>query len=200
MNIKSVTCDYQDNKSDICKIRFEVFVDEQNVSEELEIDGLDDEAKHVLAYIDDEPMWQEYESEGWAPTGTSPSFEQNELLTQQINKLIHPDAPGNWWGDEAIVYPAGGFNFHAMDRPGQGPLSYEYHYKNDDGVREYVPYSNKSPMALFLDKVSAPFYKQLLSDSEKGYIQDSIWSTPKFLQGGKTRERDGTRKFVGPNN
>ena len=153
-----------------------------------------------VSYIDDEPMWQEYESEGWAPTGTSPSFEQNELLTQQINKLIHPDAPGNWWGDEAIVYPAGGFNFHAMDRPGQGPLSYEYHYKNDDGVREYVPYSNKSPMALFLDKVSAPFYKQLLSDSEKGYIQDSIWSTPKFLQGGKTRERDGTRKFVGPNN
>ena len=56
MNIKSVTCDYQDNKSDICKIRFEVFVDEQNVSEELEIDGLDDEAKHVLAYIDDEPI------------------------------------------------------------------------------------------------------------------------------------------------
>ena len=56
MIIKSVTCDYQDNKSDICKIRFEVFVDEQNVSEELEIDGLDDEAKHVLAYIDDEPI------------------------------------------------------------------------------------------------------------------------------------------------
>jgi len=56
MNIKSVTCDYQDNKSDICKIRFEVFVDEQNVSEELEIDGLDDEAKHVLAYIDDKPI------------------------------------------------------------------------------------------------------------------------------------------------
>ena len=52
MNIKSVICDYNDNKNDICKIRFEVFVDEQNVPEELEIDGLDDEAKHVLAYLD----------------------------------------------------------------------------------------------------------------------------------------------------
>ena len=52
MNIQSKICDYKDNEKDICKIRFEVFVDEQNVPEELEIDGLDDEAKHVLAYID----------------------------------------------------------------------------------------------------------------------------------------------------
>jgi predicted GNAT family N-acyltransferase len=51
MNTKSIICSYQDNEKDICKIRFEVFVDEQNVPEELEIDGLDDEAKHVLAYI-----------------------------------------------------------------------------------------------------------------------------------------------------
>ena len=56
MNIKSVICDYNDNKNDICKIRFEVFVDEQNVPEELEIDGLDDEAKHVLAYLDHEAI------------------------------------------------------------------------------------------------------------------------------------------------
>ena len=56
MNIKSVICDYNDNKNDICKIRFEVFVDEQNVPEELEIDGLDDEAKHVLAYLDNEAI------------------------------------------------------------------------------------------------------------------------------------------------
>ena len=52
MNIKSIICSYQGNEKDICKIRFEVFVDEQNVPEELEIDGLDEEAKHVLAFID----------------------------------------------------------------------------------------------------------------------------------------------------
>ena len=52
MNIQSKICDYKDNEKDICKIRLEVFVDEQNVPEELEIDGLDDEAKHVLAFID----------------------------------------------------------------------------------------------------------------------------------------------------
>ena len=56
MIIKSVICDNNDNKNDICKIRFEVFVDEQNVPEELEIDGLDDEAKHVLAYLDNEAI------------------------------------------------------------------------------------------------------------------------------------------------
>ena len=56
MNIRSLICNYKDNEKDICKIRFEVFVDEQNVPEELEIDGLDDEAKHVLAYIDNEPI------------------------------------------------------------------------------------------------------------------------------------------------
>ena len=56
MNIESKICDYKGNEKDICKIRFEVFVDEQNVPEELEIDGLDDEAKHVLAYSDDKPI------------------------------------------------------------------------------------------------------------------------------------------------
>ena len=56
MNIQSKICDYKDNEKDICKIRFEVFVDEQNVPEDLEIDGLDDDAKHVLAYIDGKPI------------------------------------------------------------------------------------------------------------------------------------------------
>ena len=56
MNIESKICDYKGNEKDICKIRFEVFVDEQNVPEELEIDGLDDEAKHLLVYSDDEPI------------------------------------------------------------------------------------------------------------------------------------------------
>ena len=56
MSIESKICDYKGNEKDICNIRFKVFVDEQNVPEELEIDGLDDEAKHVLAYLDDEPI------------------------------------------------------------------------------------------------------------------------------------------------
>ena len=52
MNITSIICDYKSNIEDICAIRYEVFVDEQNVPEELEIDGLDGEAKHVLAFVD----------------------------------------------------------------------------------------------------------------------------------------------------
>ena len=52
MNITSIICDYESNTEDICAIRYEVFVGEQNVPEELEIDGLDNEAKHVLAFVD----------------------------------------------------------------------------------------------------------------------------------------------------
>ena len=56
MNITSIICDYKSNIKDICAIRYEVFVDEQNVPEELEIDGLDGEAKHVLAFVDGVPI------------------------------------------------------------------------------------------------------------------------------------------------
>ena len=51
MNITTIICDYESNTEDICAIRYEVFVEEQNVPEELEIDGLDNEAKHVLAFV-----------------------------------------------------------------------------------------------------------------------------------------------------
>ena len=56
MNIKAIICDYKSHTEDICAIRYEVFVGEQNVPEELEIDGLDGEAKHVLAFVDDLPI------------------------------------------------------------------------------------------------------------------------------------------------
>ena len=56
MNITSIICDYKSNIEDICAIRFEVFVNEQNVPKELEIDGLDIEAKHVLAFVDGVPI------------------------------------------------------------------------------------------------------------------------------------------------
>ena len=56
MNITSIICDYKSNIEDICAIRYEVFVDEQNVPEELEIDGLDAEATHVLAFVDGVPI------------------------------------------------------------------------------------------------------------------------------------------------
>ena len=52
MNIVSIICDYESNTKDICAIRYKVFVGEQKVPEELEIDGLDDQAKHVLAFVD----------------------------------------------------------------------------------------------------------------------------------------------------
>ena len=56
MNISSIICDYDSHTEDICAIRYEVFVDEQNVPEELEIDGLDGEAKHVLAFVNGVPI------------------------------------------------------------------------------------------------------------------------------------------------
>jgi len=56
MNITSIICDYKSNIEDICAIRYEVFVDEQKVPEELEIDGFDGEAKHALAFVDGVPI------------------------------------------------------------------------------------------------------------------------------------------------
>ena len=56
MNITTIICDYESHVKDICAIRYEVFVEEQNVPEELEIDGLDNEARHVLAFVDEVPI------------------------------------------------------------------------------------------------------------------------------------------------
>ena len=56
MNTTSIICDYKSHTENICAIRYEVFVDEQNVPEELEIDGLDGKAKHVLTFVDDVPI------------------------------------------------------------------------------------------------------------------------------------------------
>ena len=56
MNTTTIICDYEPHTDDICAIRYDVFVDEQNVPEELEIDGLDGEAKHVLAFVDEVPI------------------------------------------------------------------------------------------------------------------------------------------------
>ena len=56
MNTTTIICDYEPHTDDICAIRYEVFVDEQNVPEELEIDGFDGEAKHVLIFVDGLPI------------------------------------------------------------------------------------------------------------------------------------------------
>ena len=56
MNTTTIICDYEPHTDDICAIRYKVFVDEQNVPEELEIDGLDGEAKHVLTFVDEVPI------------------------------------------------------------------------------------------------------------------------------------------------
>jgi len=56
MNTTSIICDYESHTENICAIRYEVFVDEQNVPKELEIDGLDGKAKHVLTFVDDVPI------------------------------------------------------------------------------------------------------------------------------------------------
>ena len=56
MNTTSIICNYESLTKEICAIRHKVFVGEQNVPVELEIDGLDGEAKHVLAFVDGVPI------------------------------------------------------------------------------------------------------------------------------------------------
>ena len=55
-NILSITTNYKTNHKKICEVRFKVFVDEQNVPEELEIDGFDDDATHALILLDDKAI------------------------------------------------------------------------------------------------------------------------------------------------
>ena len=55
-NISSITTNYQSNHKKICDVRFKVFVDEQNVPEELEIDGFDDDATHALILLDNKAI------------------------------------------------------------------------------------------------------------------------------------------------
>ena len=54
--IKIIVADYKKYSPIIKKIRYEVFVKEQNVPPELEIDSYDKIALHVLFYIDDKPV------------------------------------------------------------------------------------------------------------------------------------------------
>jgi predicted GNAT family N-acyltransferase len=55
-NISCITTNYKTNHKKICEVRFKVFVDEQNVPEELEIDGFDDNAIHALILLDDKAI------------------------------------------------------------------------------------------------------------------------------------------------
>ncbi|BAU64661.1 GCN5-related N-acetyltransferase [Stanieria sp. NIES-3757] len=48
--------DYQNKFSEINKIRTKVFQQEQGVKEELEFDGLDEKAQHLLAYLNQQPV------------------------------------------------------------------------------------------------------------------------------------------------
>ena len=54
--IKIIVADYKKYSQIIKKIRYEVFVKEQNVPPELEMDEFDKIALHVLFYIDDKPV------------------------------------------------------------------------------------------------------------------------------------------------
>lgn len=57
MNLLQIeTVRYQDRMTAIKHIRTKVFQEEQEVSAKLEFDGLDDDATHLLAYLDDKPV------------------------------------------------------------------------------------------------------------------------------------------------
>ena len=55
-SLKIETVEYQDAISDINSIRIEVFQEEQGVSPELEFDGKDNDAIHLLAYLDEKAV------------------------------------------------------------------------------------------------------------------------------------------------
>ncbi len=56
MTVTVRTADYRADHAAIRGIRFAVFVDEQHVPAELELDERDPECVHVLAFVGDEPV------------------------------------------------------------------------------------------------------------------------------------------------
>ena len=55
-NLKIQIVKNQKEFDDVIAIRKKVFIEEQNVPIDIEIDGLDDEAEHVIAYVGEEPI------------------------------------------------------------------------------------------------------------------------------------------------
>ena len=55
-NLKIQIVGNQKEFDDVISIRKKVFIEEQNVPIDIEIDGLDDEAEHAIAYLDGEPI------------------------------------------------------------------------------------------------------------------------------------------------
>ena len=51
-SLQIVTCSYQARTAAIVKIRKRVFQEEQNISADLEFDGFDADAVHLLAYLE----------------------------------------------------------------------------------------------------------------------------------------------------
>jgi len=56
MNLVIKFVEKQDELDQVIEIRKKVFVEEQKVPLDLEVDGLDHEAKHVIAYLDNEAV------------------------------------------------------------------------------------------------------------------------------------------------
>ena len=85
--------------------------------------------------------------------GYTPRFEQDELFTQWLTgKLTHGE------GSHSPIKADFPYSLYRdMDRPVVGPLGQE-------GVER------------LLEEKGMPFYNQLISDSEAGYVQDSVWS------------------------
>jgi len=55
-NLKIKIVKNQKEFDDVITIRKKVFIEEQNVPIDIEMDGLDDEAGHVIAYLDNKPI------------------------------------------------------------------------------------------------------------------------------------------------
>jgi len=83
--------------------------------------------------------------------------EQDEMLTQALTNALTGQKPSKYvGGDPSGINSRPWMLYQNMDRPGQGPLGQK-------GMEE------------FLMKRIQPFMNQLKSDSEAGYIQNSIW-------------------------
>ena len=103
MEIKIKLVDTSDEYKDVLKIRKEVFIDEQKISEKIEIDAYEFSSNYIIAFSNGSPVG----TARWRSVGTAIKHERfavkmkfrNRGIGQKLNKFILNNIP-----NDKIIY------------------------------------------------------------------------------------------------
>ena len=85
-------------REDALAVRFEVFVEEQDVPEDLEVDGRDDEAIHFVGYADPESNDERVDGDDPRPVAAARLREVGDATGKVERVAVVEDRRGDGWG------------------------------------------------------------------------------------------------------